>query len=102
MRVAAELVAQAPPSRTLTADAAYDSNGFRQWLASRGTLPVIANNPRRLRPCPLDQPAYGRRNIIERSFCRLKDFRRIATRYDKLAATFDAAVCLAALILWWL
>ncbi|MDE1883178.1 MAG: transposase, partial [Rhodospirillales bacterium] len=43
-----------------------------------------------------------RRNIIERAFCRLKDFRRVATRYDKLAVTYESAICLAATIIWWL
>jgi putative transposase len=50
---------------------------------------------------PFDETAYPQRNLIERMFCRLKDWRRIATRYDKLAATFAAAVMLAAIIIWW-
>ena len=41
------------------------------------------------------------RNVIERMFCRLKDFRRIATRYDKLARNFLAAVALVAAVTWW-
>ncbi|MBP1886327.1 transposase, partial [Sinorhizobium mexicanum] len=45
--------------------------------------------------------AYRQRNVIERMFCRLKDWRRIATRYDKLATTFQAAVHIAAIIIWW-
>ena len=45
--------------------------------------------------------AYRQRNLIERMFCRLKDFRRIATRYDKLARNFLAGVLLAAAIIWW-
>ena len=49
-----------------------------------------------------DRRAYKGRNVIERSFCRLKDFRRIATRYDKLARNFFAAVQLAALVAYWL
>ena len=46
--------------------------------------------------------AYKGRNVIERCFCRLKDFRRVATRYDKLARNFLAAVVLAALIAYWI
>ncbi|MFO1097397.1 MAG: transposase [Xanthobacteraceae bacterium] len=42
------------------------------------------------------------RNVIERTFCRLKDWRRIATRYDKLARNFEAAVSIAALLTWWI
>ena len=101
-RAAVALVSQAPPSRTLAADAAYDSDGLRQFLLGRGTLPVIPNNPTRKRHHPFDRQAYKKRNLIERAFCRLKDFRRVATRYDKLAITYDAAVCLAAAVIWWL
>ena len=52
-------------------------------------------------PIPYDRQAYRERNRIERAFCALKDFRRIATRYDKLARNFLAAVEIAAVILWW-
>ena len=45
---------------------------------------------------------YKARNLIERMFCRLKDFRRIATRYDKRADTFMSAVFIAATLIWWL
>jgi putative transposase len=45
--------------------------------------------------------AYKQRNHIERMFCRLEDFRRIATRYDKLAANFATAVAIAAIVIWW-
>jgi putative transposase len=50
---------------------------------------------------PFDEVAYRQRNLIERMFCRLKDWRRIATRYDKLAANFAAAIMLAAVVIWW-
>ena len=101
-RAALALFAQVPPSRSLAVDAAYDSNGLRHFLTQRGTTPVIPNNPTRKRVHPFDRKAYKCRNIIERMFCRLKDSRRIAIRYDKLAATFDAAVCLATIVIWWL
>lgn len=64
-------------------------------------MPVIPNNPTRKHPSPFDPKLYKRRNLIERMFCRLKDWRRIATRYDKLANNFASAVALAALITWW-
>jgi putative transposase len=70
-------------------------------LLERGTTPVIPNNPTRTRFHPFDPNAYKRRNLIERLFSRLKDWRRIATRYDKLARNFLAAVQLAAAIIWW-
>jgi len=101
-RVAAELILALPPSRTLAADRAYDSDALRALLLSRGTRPVIPNGPRRKRLHPSDAPAYQPRNFVERVFCRLKDFRRVATRYDKLAATYTAIVCLAAIVIWWM
>ena len=95
------LIAKLPPSRSLAADTAYDSDGLRQFLLERGTKPVIPNNPTRKRVHPFDRTAYRRRNLIERAFCRLKDFRRIATRYDKLARNFASALALAAVIAFW-
>ena len=86
----------------MAADTAYDSNALRLFLLERGTLPVIPNNPTRKRHHPFDRSLYRRRNVIERTFCRLKDFRRVATRHDKLAVTYDATVCLATIVIWWL
>ena len=50
---------------------------------------------------PFNKRSYKQRNLIERMFCRLKDWRRIATRYDKLAANFTAAIAIASIVLWW-
>ena len=101
VRVALALISAVPPGRRLAGDAAYDSDGLRRLLIERGTLPVIPNNPTRKRQHPFDEDAYRHRNLIERMFCRLKDWRRIATRYDKLASSFAAAVAIAAVIIWW-
>lgn len=101
IRAALPLIAPLPKARTLSADAAYDSDGFRRFLTDRGTLPVIPNNKTRKRFHPFDPIAYKKRNQIERMFSRLKDWRRIATRYDKLANNFSAAVALAIAIIWW-
>jgi len=84
------------------ADTAYDADKLRQFLIDRGTTPVIPNNPTRKRIQPFDPQAYKQRNLVERMFCRLKDWRRIATRYDKLATTFTSAVCIAAIVIWWI
>jgi len=100
--VAAELIRRSPAPATLAADRAYDSDALRRLLLDQGTQPVIPNGPRRKRLHPFDAQAYKRRNLVERAFCRLKDFRRVATRYDKLASTYIAAVCLAAIIAWWI
>jgi putative transposase len=95
------LLAPLPPARWCAGDAAYDSDDVRQFLLERGTQPVIPNNPTRKYFHPFDPEVYKQRNLIERMFCRLKDWRRIATRYDKLATNFAAAVALAATIIWW-
>jgi putative transposase len=84
------------------ADAAYDSDALRASLISRGTTPVIPNNPTRKRKHPFDRRAYRLRNVIERSFARIKDWRRIATRYDKLAVNFRAAALIAAIVIYWI
>jgi transposase len=82
----------------LIADKGYDGDGFRAEIANRGARPVIPNKSNRVALHSFSKRAYKGRNVIERCFCRLKDFRRIATRYDKLARNFLAAVQLAAVV----
>ena len=82
-------------------DAAYDSAELRQWLQDRGTKPVVPNRSNRLQPFSFDRKSYKLRHRIENAFCRLKDFRRVFTRYDRLARNFLASVCLAAIV-WWI
>ena len=89
-----------PPARLL-ADRGYDANSLRDRLAATKTEAVIPSTRSRKQPIPLDAVAYIGRNLIERAFCRLKDWRRIATRYDKLARNFEATLAIAAIILWW-
>jgi transposase len=100
--IAPTLLETLPPAKLCVADAAYDSDALRQRLIEPGTLPVIPNNPTRKRRHPFDPVRYRLRNLIERAFCRLKDWRRIATRYDKLAANYAAAIALAIVVNWWL
>ena len=94
------LAARSAPKR-LIADKGYDANSLRNSLKAQQTEAVIPSTTARKRPIPYDRQAYRQRNRIERAFCSLKDFRRIATRYDKLARNFLAAVEIAAVILWW-
>ena len=98
----AALLRRIPTPRQLIADRAYDARKFRDWLAERGCQAVIPPNPTRKHPHSYDRHAYRNRNVIERMFCRLKDFRRIATRYDKRADNFLAAILIAASLVWWL
>ena len=100
--MAPALLEALPPARLCAADTAYDSDRLRVFLTERGTQPVIPNNPTRKHIHPFDPEAYKLRNLIERMFCRLKDWRRIATRYDKLALNFAAAITLAAIVIWWI
>ena len=95
------LVAAARPAQRLLADRAYDGDALRRRLAERGTKPVIPNKRNRVNGFPLDKAAYRPRNVVERTFCRLKDFRAVATRYDKLARNFLARICLVAALCFW-
>ena len=82
-------------------DTAYDSDRFREFLTGRGSTPVIRPNPTRKTKPPFDETRYKGRNLIERAFAHLKDWRRVATRYDKLARNFRATVILVASLIWW-
>jgi transposase len=99
--MALELLNAAGPIERLIADKVYDTNRLRTLLAERLVEAVIPSSARRKPPIPHDPTAYRQRNLIERMFSRLKDFRRIATRYDKLATNFLAGTVLAATALWW-
>ena len=77
--MAAPLIEALPPSIRLIADKGYDANHFRDLLETRGTEAVIPSTASRKTPIPFDRIAYRERNLIERMFGRLKDFRRIAT-----------------------
>jgi transposase len=94
--------AVARPIRRLIADKAYDANSLRGLLKASSTAAVIPSTASRKTPIRYNRRAYRERNLIERMFCRLKDFRRVATRYDKLARNFLAGAIIAAAITWWL
>ena len=91
-----------PNARYLLADKAYDADHWRDYLKSRRIQPVIPSRSNRKTPHPFNKIRYRGRNVIERMFGRLKDFRRGATRYDKYAENFLSALCLAALICYWI
>ena len=101
-KVAQQCLEMLPPSAELVADKGYDSDKLRDWLDQRNTKPVIPPRKNRKVQYDYDRTAYRQRNIIERMFCRLKDWRRIATRYDRNITNFMAAIALAATIIWWL
>ena len=100
--IAATLLDNIALPKRLLADKAYDADHLRKPLEALGTEIVIPSNGTRRTPYPLNRVAYRRRNVIERMFCRMKDWRRIATRYDRLARNFLSAVALVATVCFWL
>jgi transposase len=82
------------------ADAAYDADPLRKVIAAKGSVAVIPNNPSRARKYPLDKHLYAQRHLIECCFSKLKQFRRVATRFEKTAGNDLAVVTLAATVLW--
>ena len=96
-----EVIAAAQAASSLIADRGYDANHFRRDLKAARTTPIIPGTRSRKRPIRHDERRYRDRWRIETAFCRLKDFRRVATRYDKLAANFASAVALAAIVAFW-
>jgi transposase len=91
-----------PTGVLVIADRGYDSNAVRAAINACGATPVIPPKANRQFKPPFSRVLYRARNAIERMFGRLKDFRRVATRYDKLATNFLAAVYLAAVVCYWL
>ena len=101
-RGAASVLPALPSAKVLIADKGYDSDWFSQALTNLGIEPCIPGRTGRNEPVEYDEQVYRQRNIIERMFGRLKDWRRIATRYDRCAHTFMSAICIAAIVIFWL
>ncbi|CAA2136997.1 hypothetical protein MBLL_00441 (plasmid) [Methylobacterium bullatum] len=96
------MLAKAPGRiRRLTTDEGYDADWLRADLREKGITPVIPGKRSRKRKIHHDKRRYRERWHVEATFCRLKDFRRLATRYDKLARNYASAVALAAVIASW-
>jgi transposase len=96
----AEALIEGLPAEVVMADTAYDSNKLRTIIAQKGALAVIPNNPSRARKYPLDEHLYAQRYLVECCFSRLKQFRRVATRFEKTARNYFAVVTLAATVIW--
>ena len=91
-----------PGIKELLADKGYDTDAIRDFLKQQGIRAVIPGKSNRKKKIRHNKKAYKGRNVVERCFCRLKDFRRIATRYDKLAQNFFSAVFLVAIVAYWI
>ncbi|PYE31738.1 IS4 family transposase [Rhizobium sp. PP-WC-1G-195] len=91
-----------PPANVLIADRGYDSTWFPQALVTKGIEPCIPSSRSRKIPYPYDKALYRQRHKVENLFAKLKDWRRIATRYDRCAHTFFSAICIAATVIFWI
>ncbi len=91
-----------PKAQWLVADRGYDADWFRDALQEKGITPCIPGRKSRNKAVKHDKRRYKRRNRIEIMFGRLKDWRRVATRYDRCANAFFSAIALAATVIFWL
>ena len=96
------LLARAGPCTRLLADRAYHADALRRVLRDKGVKPVIPGKRNRRGKIQHDTNAYKQRWRIEATIGRLKGFRRVATRYDKLARTFRDTIALATIHMFWL
>jgi transposase len=96
----AALIDALPPAKALVADRGYDARAIIELVRSRGGCAHIPIQKDRKLQRTIDPALYRQRNLIERFFCKLKHFRRVATRFDKLARNFLAVILLASTRLW--
>jgi transposase len=99
---ARHLLSRLPRADALIADRGYDSAWFRQGLIERGITPCIPSTKSRKTPFDYDKTLYRKRHKVENMFAKLKDWRRVATRYDRCAHTFFSAICIAASVAFYL
>jgi len=99
---AALMLPALPKAAELLGDKGYDADWFRQALAERGITACIPSKSNRKKPIEHDRTLYRQRHKIENMFGRLKDWRRVHTRYDRCAHTFMSAICIAAIVIFWL
>ena len=102
MKAAELLLHKAEGARYVIADKGYDADALRRELRSQGKVAVIPGRSNRKRRIVFDKARYRERHRVENAFCDIKDFRRVATRYDKLARNFLSTVALAILVRFWL
>jgi len=84
----------------LLADKGYDADAIREEIAAAGVEAVIPSKSNRRVPIPHDREKYRWRNLVERLFSKLKNWRRVATRYDKTKESYLGFVTLASIKLW--
>ena len=96
------LLGSLPPARTLLGDKSYDADWFREARTERGIVACIPARRGRRNPAEHNANLYHKRHRIENLFARLKDWRRITTRYDRCGELFLSAICIAATVIFWL
>jgi transposase len=99
---AALLIDAMPHAKELLADRGYDADWFREALVKKGISPCIPSKKNRKTPIEHDKTLYRQRHKVENMFAKLKDWRRVHTRYDRCAHTFFSAICIAATIAFWI
>jgi len=100
MTVAPALIASLTRSRHIVADRGYDARSLVELAERQGAIAHIPTQCSRKHQRMVDPAFYRERNLVERYFSKIKHFRRIATRFDKLASNFLAAVALVSIRLW--
>ncbi len=96
------MLSSLPKAGVLLADRGYDADWLREVLADRGIAACIPSRRGRRAAVPHDRLLYRQRHKIENAFGRLKDWRRVATRYDRCPIVYLSACALAALVVFWL
>ena len=98
---AALMLPAVPKVGMLLGEKGYDADWFRDALADRGIQACIPSKSNRKAQIPYDRSLYRRRHKIRNMFEKLRDWRRIHTRYDRCANTFMAAICIASTVIFW-
>ncbi len=96
------LLSSLPDADWLLGDRGYDADWFREALQDKGIRACIPGRKQRKTPVKYDKRRYKRRSRFEIMFGRLKDWRRVVTRYDRCPTTFFSAIALAATVIYWL
>ncbi len=99
---AALMIDTFPKANVLLGDRGYDADWFRNALVERGITPCIPSKTNRKIAIPHDRALYRQRHRVENMFGKIKDWRRVHTRYDRCAHTFMSTICIAATVIFWL
>jgi transposase len=99
---AATLLPDLPPAREMLSDKGYDSDAYRAALFDRNITPCIPPRAKRKHPATYCKVLYKQRHKVENMFAKLKDWRRIAMRFDRCAHTFLSAIQIAAIVIFWI